>query len=855
MFVDDLKHQILDGEFSTQKTVEKGGYINNLVCPECGKTEAWAYSNAPFAIVCNRQNQCGARTKTIPLFNLSARIEQEYKPTKKDPNKPARAYLESRGISASLIEQLAYEYHPKTRKGCGGGVMFPVDSKEGKKLYNGRLINPPPGQGKTHNIGKISGHHWQMPDMKYDPEQPTYVTEGILDALSLITMGYQAIAVLGAGYDPKRFNLSYFGNLVFAFDADQAGAKFTRKWLDHFQSTDPEEMGLDISVIMPTKGDWNDLLCNAGSTEKAAKRFEKDFERYQLEGQLRLAETAQEYAETYVAGNKNFAPGLFIFNGYYYWSWVEKKGKGEGLKTFTDRASNFTIEVQHYQRSDADEELPVFLFKLKIKPKKGRPVYVTASGNDLKSADGLAGFFLRHGKVHWRGKIEAAKAFAEMIVDSKAPVVRQAEFIGYDHATGYHVLKDVTVDPKGRLIFPDKSGFFKVGQGEYLRPALIETIKPSQSDIPKLYNLLIAAWGGNAAMAIAFLAASMFVNRIKPVTKFFPFLSMHGDPQTGKSRLLMILNQMQCLDEEGIPISSANTKKGELRTLAQVSGMMKGLIEGNDPTKSRFDFESILPLYNHGNPLQVRALTTNDNRINKMAFHGTIAFAQNFEPFRSRAAKERIISLKFSIDDLNDHTKAAFERLASISPQEYAGFVVILKHRILIEGTWETKFKEAKADLLQEVPDNRINENHALILAFHRLLCDIFNIDHDLLPFVTIIGKEKMVSCQQRTLTAADYFFDALNELPEEIKGVEDLDYLENKNTFFEIRDNHIYLNRPGAEKAIRAAGMILDYPERIGASLQQHPAFVKGMVSHRFPGNRNKVIRALVFDIRRMND
>jgi ABC-type polar amino acid transport system ATPase subunit len=73
---------------------------------------------------------------------------------------------------------------------------------------------------------------------------------------------------------------------------------------------------------------------------------------------------------------------------------------------------------------------------------------------------------------------------------------------------------------------------------------------------------------------------------------------MHGDPQTGKSKLLRTLNAMQGLNEEGLPMNGANTKKGELRTIAQVSGMMKGMIEGNDKSKAKFDFESILPLFN-----------------------------------------------------------------------------------------------------------------------------------------------------------------------------------------------------------------------------------------------------------------
>ncbi len=604
---------------------------------------------------------------------------------------------------------------------------------------------------------------------------------------------------------------------------------------------------------MPLDGDWNDLLLRSASSEKAAEQFNKNLERYRLQARLALAETAQIYASIYVAGNSGFAPGLFSFQGQYFWSWVKKSSDEETPpEIFIERASNFTISVEHYQRSDADEELPVFLYRLKVMPKQGKPVYITASGNDLKSADGLTGLFLRHGKTHWCGKQDAAKAFAEMIVESKAPVVRQAEFTGYDHKTGFYILKDFAIDKKGGKVAPDKNGFYSVGHGEYLRPALIETINPGTGDFPKLYRLLLTAWGDNAAVAVAFLTASLFVNQVKKTTKFFPFLSMWGDTQVGKSRLTIILNAMQCLDEEGLPMSGANTKKGELRTLAQVSGHMKALIEGNNKDKAKFDFESILPLYNYGNALQTRAQTTNDNRINKLPFHATLAFVQNREPFTSRAAKERVISLEFLLAGLSESTKAAFDALVAISMRELAGFYpAVMAGRSFFGTNWKDFFERSKDDLKGDIPDNRINENHALILAFHRLLCQHFKIEHDLLPFVASIGKAKMKSAQKRLETVADHFFNILQNLPDEITGADGSDNT-TKNSFWEIKGKQLFINRVMAEKTIREAGFSLDYPEKLGNSLQEHPAFVESK-THRFPGLKDKPVSGMIFNFDRL--
>jgi len=609
---------------------------------------------------------------------------------------------------------------------------------------------------------------------------------------------------------------------------------------------------MKISAILPIKGrgDWNDLLCSSADPVSASKHFNENLDEYQFQAKLALAATANEYANLYL-NHTRFAPGLFAFKGCYFFSWI-KKGKGDPPdELYVTKVSDFTVEVLHAFRSDVDEDRPVFTHRMKVIP-KGRPnIIVTADAENLKSPDAMKGFFLKHGRSLWTGQQESVNGFIKMVVQSPAPVVRQLECIGYDHKTGFHVLRDVAFDPKGKIIFP-KVGLFDVGRGNFLRPPMMETIKPGTCNIPEIYNLLTTAWGNNGAVAMSFLFASIFVNQVKADLRFFPFLSMHGDPQTGKSRLLTFLNHMQGLNEEGLVMTSANTKKGELRELSKVSGLMKGMIEGNDTGKARFDFESVLPLYNYGNPLQVRAIKSNDSRTHELPFYGTLAFCQNIEPFKSRAAKERVISLKFSCDDLNAETKQAFESLSSKQPGEFASFLPeIFKRRETIEQEWRLEHTQAREDLMKAVPDNRICENHAVILGFHRLFCKLFNIDHDLKPALEEIGKAKMIACRKRTLTPADHFFDALDQLPEQVTGLGGTDFSEQKNTFCLIKDGKFCCNRPKAEEAIRAAGITLDYPDRLGASLQEHPAFLEANKSVRFGDGENR--KAWVFDIEKI--
>ena len=402
--ITSIKARLQKSEYWTPKTKDNGKFISRLICPECRDSEAWAYSNEPWAINCNRQNECGIRTKTLKIFpEIIQNIEKENPPCKEDPNRPATAYLHSRGLDKSL-EGLKYEYWKDIRGTGSGGVMFKVAEaiyddhiKIADAVHNGRIFNPPHGEGKTHNKGSTSGVFWKHPK-GYDQTQPVYVVEGIIDALSLWEIGFQAIAVLSAGQDPSKLNLLEFnGNLIPAFDPDEAGASALRKWKKHYPNA---------AAIMPVKGDWNDILLS-NSIENVRKYFKDHEKEFECRAKLALAENAEDYATTYQKNYKR-APGLFTFKKCYYYSHVINP-KDNSLKTY--QVSNFTVEVDHYQLDNSNPEEPVNRYYLKIKPSNGgRPVRCTVSANEIASPGGFTGMFLTRARVLWvklnkKGKI------------------------------------------------------------------------------------------------------------------------------------------------------------------------------------------------------------------------------------------------------------------------------------------------------------------------------------------------------------------------------------------------------------------------------------------------------------------
>ena len=816
-------------EYWTNKTRESGNTIQGLTCPACnGKGAGWCYSNSPMSINCNRMNECGARTKTIPLFKIHQNIEKEFKSTKAHPNRPAHAFLESRGLKHTL-KGLDYSYWKDVRKTGSGAVMFPIGKgSNGKAVFNGRLINPRSQDGKTHNSGSTNGKFWQHPTFEYDPYKPTYITEGIIDALSLLEIGHQAIAVLASGQDPAKVNLFQFRKLICCFDNDQAGARATKKWKQHYP---------DAETIMPDHGqDFNDILCSA-PLEQVKKRFSENLPRYKVNADLALADSARDYAIIYRDYFEK-VPGLFIFDTCTYFSSLRKKGDDSFLQV--ERVGRFILNVISYFKDTTNPNHPEYRYNLQITPKGGRPVTVVATGRALATPGALKEFFLTHTKVSFEAAASATTALSTMITTAKqAPEVLQLPLTGYNLQTEWYVYKHFAIDTTGRICLPDSGGLYKINHRDKVTPppdAGDKAVKPAKKGkaVQDIHSLITTAWNNNGATAIAWMTAGWFVNQIKDQIGFFPFLSFFGDPGSAKSALTVTLNAMQGIDSEGIGINSLNTKKGISRSISRRSGNFIALLENNERNDRTFDFAMMLTAFNKG-ALQVQAAFSNDNRTVEAPFQGSLLFVQNNEPFTAKAEKQRVISLQFKTDALSDITRKAYEDLLNIPLPELARvFVLTLQKRKVFEKEWPEEYLKAITDL-KGIENRRILQNHSLVLAFHRLFCKVHNIDYDLTEFLTKTAEIKCQTSAIKEFTLSDHFFDTIDQLDDE-KTATCLHLDEKKRL--------IYINLPGMEQLIRNKGLQFSVSSQLTQSLIQHPAFVENSKRFRFPRDPELDIR-----------
>lgn len=167
-----------------------------------------------------------------------------------------------------------------------------------------------------------------------------------------------------------------------------------------------------------------------------------------------------------------------------------------------------------------------------------------------------------------------------------------------------------------------------------------------------------------------------------------------------------------------------------------------------------------------------------------------------------------------------------------------------MSHRLLIELEWYNEFIKAKTELYEKIPDNRLNENHALILAFHRLLCGIIGVEYDLKSYIEQIGQKKYEECNNRNETLADYFLNFLlgNEINEDIE-----------DPCYKIIENQhqIYIHLGKAIMAIEKKGLPLKVQLKdLQASLQDHPSFIKSNAGRQLGGTYTKV---WIFDLQKI--
>lgn len=155
-------------------------------------------------------------------------------------------YMEKRKLTKEVCEKFQVKYDPRTE--C---IVFPVRDIRGRlKFLTRRSVN-----SKQFIIDKnVEKEVYLLYNCL--EEREIYVCESQINALTLWSWGYPAVALLGTGTDYQYTQLKKSNTLKFnlCLDGDDAGRKGTQRFIKAF----PEKF---ISIVrIPEGKDVNDLI-------------------------------------------------------------------------------------------------------------------------------------------------------------------------------------------------------------------------------------------------------------------------------------------------------------------------------------------------------------------------------------------------------------------------------------------------------------------------------------------------------------------------------------------------------------------------------------------------------------------
>lgn len=744
----EIKRRLLD---DSPKAREVGDKINGVVCPDCGKPEAYAHANGPNVIMCHRMSQCGAKTLTRELYpDLFNTFEERFQPTTTNPNATAEAFLQARGLDTkafSFIQGAVIEQ----------GKTYPTVKIEFDGVTFQRLIDYQ-GSHKTR-LSAYKGKFYSSKSV--EKAGSVYIVEGIIDALALEQVGLPAIATLSSVHNPEvcfKQGVHY----VLSFDNDKAGIKATKKFKAYLN-----EQGISFSVQLPPVGrDWNDLLISGDLSED---KQEKTLELCRWRGALAMASNALDYFKIY-SKQKPYNNAFFEFKGQTYKGVFKLDDDEEPTEHGVFRMLDCVLNIA-YSIEDASLQYESRLCHIinAVSSREGVNT-IRFKGADFSALNDFKSKLLQY-RLLFFGNGSDLTCFAEYLFKKKPIKVRECQALGYDALSDCYVLNKFLYDKDGKHYTIDKDGYFhqhrlKPFSGQDKSITCIDSV-----DVAKFLQSLHGAYGDKGLLALGFWVSTTFSHVIFEKFGFFPFMSFYGDPHCGKSDLTTTLNRCFFIDSEGLAMGSANTRKGELRTISQKSSMVTAMLEGRKG-QSKFDYDGVLPLYNR-NSLQVRAQTTNDNQVHDLKFTGALAFVQNHEQFISKPAKERVVSIHFTHDGLDD-TYEAWQRLKTYSPEQLAGIGhFILCNRAHFEKDINSVINET-ADYFRAkgVGIDRIAKNHAVAYAGVSLLVERAQpvIKDDLLNFTLQAAMGKIETARSELLLA-DHFMECVDGFSE-LQGV-----------------------------------------------------------------------------------
>jgi len=750
---------------------DKGGYLREGICPDCGKKELYVRKNQPWRVACGRENNCGSSWTTKELLpHLFENYIKRFPPTRENPKATADAYMmEDRGFKMPICRQW-YDQEGHRLKGSGEYVptiRFYLDQE--RTRYWERLIGRTKADGQKVHIGGrrkpngslFRGDAWVPPGQILDQGDKCFITEGIFHAIALMHAGHKVAAAISSSNFPANLIDEHKNKRitwVLALDGDHAGRKAIRK---HRLKLLELKETVEVCLLPDGKKDWDDFW-------QAGKLDDTFFEKCFYQGTLFTAGSLGEKVWRMFCRQPTRRNYVIEYQKALYSACVDSKFSAElqEEKIKLTSPEGFEKFGMHFTASLICNVIPKFLFLekdemvgdqryvFKVEYKNGASKQIISlEGTSLCSADAFHKALLNKttGGM-FSGNNKDFAALAKQWFLPRTTEVKTIPYVGYEKQSKAWIFNDNAFQA-GKKIKKNTHGYFEVGR---------TGIKPDMNSFelstdggfdPGWLPDYIKAFSFQGLAVLAFWLGSLFAQQIRFKHKSFPFLEFTGEAGAGKSTALEFCWKLLGRDEyEGFNVINA-TKVGKRREFNQISNLPVVLIEsdkngGQEKFAAQFNFETLKELFN-GRATGTLGMATRNNNTKAQPFLGTLVFSQNAEVDGEESILSRIVHCHA---DKKHHTKSTREIARKFEQKTVAdvgGFLELaLKNEKKILDTYFQAFPRMEKALEDGgVTHQRITKCHAQVAAFARALQILFpNFTETMLQdFIAYLGGRALI--------------------------------------------------------------------------------------------------------------